>query len=105
VRSAAGLCCPGALTLSLTWASGYRVWDIVGELVTAVTANVGGNVFAVDLPEVAKLPPAERAFLSGALIQFLRELGSSSSAVQTDLGALTALHLSAVGSVFHSACV
>jgi hypothetical protein len=72
-----------------------RVWDIVRELVLSVSAlPCTANAFAVDHDAVATLPAAERAFMTGALIHFLRELGRSADS--DDLATLTVAHASAL---------
>ncbi len=76
--------------------AGFRVWDVVEELV-ASTGAPGANVFAVDLEAVARLPAGERAFMSAALVSFLREARPRDG--DGDLAALTAMHFDAIGCV------
>jgi hypothetical protein len=72
-----------------------RVWDIVRETVLSVSALPRtANAFEVDHDAVASLPPAERAFMTGALIHFLRELGCAADC--DDVAALTSAHVGAL---------
>lgn len=48
-------------------AAGFRVVDIVHELVQKVAAPRPANVYAVDHDALAQLPDGERALMTGAL--------------------------------------
>ena len=48
-------------------AAGFRVFDIVHELVQKVAAPRPANVYAVDHDALARLPDGERALMTGAL--------------------------------------
>ena len=100
-----------SVSFAYTSRTALRVPDVVLELITSVTHLPPDAAFAIDHTAVAKLPPGERVFMSGALINFLREhtllvranATGREGTVHTDLARLTAAHVAALSAVTDTA--
>lgn len=84
---------------------GYKVWDIIEELVTMNIIPTPHNPFEVNLDALSALSPMERTLRSGALANFLKDLlmressGSYAGAVQADLLRVLELHFATTDAV------
>eukprot|EP00899_Mesostigma_viride_P004104 jgi/Mesvir1/13695/Mv02128-RA.1 len=66
---------PLYLNTTKSWkANGYRVWDILEELVVMNVFPSATNPFQVDFASLEATPGLEQALMAGALAHFLQEL-------------------------------
>jgi len=98
---------PLDLNTTSKWEShGYRVWDIVAELIRMNVLPNPDNPFEVDLASFDQMEPMQRMLRSAAMALFLRDLLLQNSKpppyrqlVQEDMLALLRIHYNALPDV------
>mmetsp|Transcript_34133 Transcript_34133/g.61545 ORF Transcript_34133/g.61545 Transcript_34133/m.61545 type:complete len:218 (+) Transcript_34133:104-757(+) len=74
-RNAEEIDAPLELDTTKNWkARGYRVWNILEELIKGNLDNPPANPFAINFEALAEMPVLERVLQAGAIASFLREL-------------------------------